>query len=248
MSSYWSAARAPRYSFSFALPLLALYELWAAAAQGAAPTGVRNGADVLLKSGFYAAAGPRGPIVAGALALAACLWVIARDARGRAVEPRLFGLMLAESLLFAASFGLVVGAATAGLLGTVGGGLATAAAVAAPAAPVGRLGLPEQLMLSVGAGLYEELLFRVLLVSLLAWGARRLLRWSPRAAGAAAVLVSALAFSAFHYVGAYGDPFTVQSFTFRALAGLAFSALYVARGFGITAWTHALYDVGFFLL
>jgi hypothetical protein len=27
------------------------------------------------------------------------------------------------------------------------------------------------------------------------------------------------------------------------VAGLAFSGLYVARGFGITAWTHALYDV-----
>jgi hypothetical protein len=102
-------------------------------------------------------------------------------------------------------------------------------------------------MLSLGAGLYEELLFRVLLVTALAWGARRLFGWTPRAAGTLAVVVSALAFSAFHYVGAYGDPFTLASFTFRALAGLAFSALYVLRGFGITAWTHALYDVGFFL-
>jgi membrane protease YdiL (CAAX protease family) len=102
-------------------------------------------------------------------------------------------------------------------------------------------------MLSLGAGLYEELLFRVLLVSGLALAGRRLLGWSPRAAGAVAVGVSAVAFSAFHYVGPYGDPFTLPSFTFRALAGLAFSALYLTRGFGITAWTHALYDVGFFL-
>ena len=40
-----------------------------------------------------------------------------------------------------------------------------------------------------------------------------------------------------------GDPFRVDSFVFRTLAGVAFSALYVFRGFGITAWTHALYDV-----
>ena len=243
MKSYWNAARTPRYSFSFALPLLALYELWAALSPGAAG-GVRNGADVLLKSGFYAVAGPRGPVVAGLVALGVCVWMIVRDARGRAVEPRLFGLMLAESLLFAASFGIVVGAATAGLLGSLG---SVGAFAAASAAPVGRLGLPAQLMLSLGAGLYEELLFRVLLVSLLALAGRRLLGWSPQGAGAAAVLVSAVAFSAFHYVGPYGDPFTVQSFTFRALAGLAFSALYLVRGFGITAWTHALYDVGFFL-
>jgi hypothetical protein len=58
-----------------------------------------------------------------------------------------------------------------------------------------------------------------------------------------AALGGALIFSAFHYVGAYADPFSLQSFVFRALAGLFFSALFLLRGFGITAWTHALYDV-----
>ena len=33
----------------------------------------------------------------------------------------------------------------------------------------------------------------------------------------------------------------------RAVAGVAFSALYLARGFGITAWTHALYDIAVLL-
>jgi hypothetical protein len=45
-----------------------------------------------------------------------------------------------------------------------------------------------------------------------------------------------------------GDAFTVPSFTFRAIAGLLLSGLYVARGFGIAAWSHALYDVGLTLL
>jgi hypothetical protein len=56
-------------------------------------------------------------------------------------------------------------------------------------------------------------------------------------------VLGALVFSGFHYVGQYADALTLQSFTFRALAGVAFSALYLVRGFGITAWTHALYDV-----
>ena len=68
------------------------------------------------------------------------------------------------------------------------------------------------------------------------------------ALGAIAVVASAVIFSAFHYIGPFGDAFTVQSFTFRAIAGLAFSALYVLRGFGLTAWTHALYDVGVMVL
>ena len=79
----------------------------------------------------------------------------------------------------------------------------------------------------------------------LAWRAR------PEAGGAfgqvpwlgVLLLIGAVVFSAMHYVGAYGDPFTVPSFTFRFLAGLFFSALFVLRGFGITAWAHALYDV-----
>jgi membrane protease YdiL (CAAX protease family) len=98
-------------------------------------------------------------------------------------------------------------------------------------------------MISLGAGIYEELLFRVLLVGFLAWGGRRVLGLGAGAAGALATLVGALVFSAFHYLGPYGDPLELPSFTFRALAGVAFSALYLLRGFGITAWSHALYDV-----
>ena len=65
----------------------------------------------------------------------------------------------------------------------------------------------------------------------------------PVPAGTMAAILGALIFSAFHYVGPYGDPFQVGSFTFRAIAGLLFSTLYLTRGFGIAAWSHALYDV-----
>ena len=107
----------------------------------------------------------------------------------------------------------------------------------------GSFALPTQLMISLGAGLYEELLFRVLLVGALAWLARSGFGWRPWWAGAFATVVGALVFSAFHYVGPYGDPLELPGFTFRTLAGLVFSAMYLTRGFGITAWTHALYDV-----
>ena len=56
-------------------------------------------------------------------------------------------------------------------------------------------------------------------------------------------VLGALIFSAFHYIGPYGEPLELGSFTFRTVAGFLFSGLYVLRGFGITAWTHALYDV-----
>jgi hypothetical protein len=130
------------------------------------------------------------------------------------------------------------------LTGLLLGGLVTAPGVRLVAGQAqAALGLPTQLMISLGAGMYEELLFRVLLVGALAWGGRHLLGWRPMWAGVMATLVGALVFSAFHYIGPYGDRLDLPSFTFRALAGLVFSAMYLLRGFGITAWTHALYDV-----
>ena len=71
----------------------------------------------------------------------------------------------------------------------------------------------------------------------------RVFGWKPLGAGIFAAGLGALIFSAFHYVGPYGDPWQLGSFTFRAVAGLLFSGLYLLRGFGITAWSHALYDV-----
>ena len=247
-SSYWHASRAPRYSLVFALPLLVAYELLAAALASSAEVAVRNGADVLLKTAFLAVAGERGPMVFGAALIGGALWFVARDwrARGAPDRPVFFAAMAAEALVLSLATGVIVGVATTQLLGGIGvlsttaPAAATALAADVAARPEGRL---TGLMLSLGAGLYEELLFRVLLVSALAALGRRALRLRPLHAGILACVVGALVFSAFHYIGPYGDPFEVQSFTFRALAGLYFSALYLLRGFGITAWTHALYDV-----
>lgn len=236
--SYWAASRAPRYSLLLALPLLVLYELLAAFL--ARPDGgVRNAADVLVKAPFVALAGARGPVVFAAVVVVVCVALVWRDLRraGGPLRGRVFALMLAESAALAVLCGLVVSVATAQLLGAFDPRLA------AQEGAIAQAGFATRVMLSLGAGLYEELVFRVLLVTGLAAGARRLLGARAVAAGAFAVVVGALLFSAVHYVGAYGDAFTAQSFVFRTIAGLFFSALYVLRGFGITAWTHAIYDL-----
>jgi hypothetical protein len=67
--------------------------------------------------------------------------------------------------------------------------------------------------------------------------------WKPVASGVFATIIGAFIFSAFHYIGPFGDPLELNSFVFRTVSGLLLSALYLLRGFGITAWTHALYDV-----
>jgi hypothetical protein len=234
MSNYWRLSRSPRYSLLFALPLLLIYETLAFALSHDAMSGVRNGADVLLKSVFVWLGGRAGLIVFGLLLLGGGAVLVRRDRSGGRLRPQLFIGMAVEAIVYAAVFGVVTGALTAWLLGglvrlSVGG--------------VATLDLPTQLMVSLGAGIYEELLFRVLIVGSLAWLARRVFGWGPVAAGLFATIVGALIFSFFHYIGPYGDELRLGSFAFRAIAGVLFSGLYLTRGFGITAWTHALYDV-----
>jgi hypothetical protein len=236
--SYFTATRAPRYSLLFALPLLALYEGLAVLLSGDQLGEVRNGADVLLKSLFTTLGGRYGVTAFSVVLLGTGAWLVFRDRRAhKDLHPRFFAGMLAESVVYAAVLGGVASSLTSlllhGRLALIQGG---------PGALAG-FALPTQLMISLGAGIYEELLFRVLLVSGLAALARGLFRWKPAAAGVFAAVIGALVFSLFHYVGPYGDEFTLGSFTFRAIAGLLFSGLYLLRGFGIAAWSHALYDV-----
>jgi len=236
LRSYWRVSRAPRYSLVFAFPLLVAYQILAGL-QPSGPHGpLRNGADVILETLFVALIGPWGPTLLIAAVIGGGAWVVARDLRGqgRRLVGTVFVGMTLETLCLALSFGTVVATLTSQL-------------VRPPALLVhGRLGglaWQSRLMLSLGAGIYEELLFRVVVVSGLAWLARRVFGWGPGTAGALAVGIGACVFSAAHYIGPYGDRLTLYSFAFRMVAGVAFSALYLLRGFGITAWTHALYDV-----
>ena len=237
IARYWQASRAPRYSVLFALPLLIIYQVLAfVVPPGPGGVDVRNGADILLQAVFVWLAGAWGPRVFMLCLIGVGAWLVAKDIRARPgkLSPAVLGGMLIESLLLSLVFGIVVSGLTIAVLG-------------APPPPlaIGQISLDRgtMLMLSIGAGLYEELLFRVVLVGLLAWAGHKLLGWRPLVAGIAATVLGALIFSAFHYIGPFGDRLDVYSFVFRTIAGLFFSALYLTRGFGITAWTHALYDV-----
>jgi hypothetical protein len=237
-TSYLNLSRSPRYSVLFALPLLLGYEALAAFLARPGIPELRNGADALLRAAFSAAGGRNGPAFGMAAIILLGVGLIVRDMRAARdrLRPSVFGGMLAESIALAAIFGLVVGIATARLLGSLHV-LSTLSL-----GPIEQTSWPTRLMLSLGAGLYEELFFRVILVGGLAAAGRIVAGLTSRASGVIAAIVSAFIFSAFHYIGPYGDQFQIQSFVFRLLSGLAFSGLYLLRGFGVTAWTHALYD------
>jgi len=102
------------------------------------------------------------------------------------------------------------------------------------------LGPLTKITISLGAGVYEELFFRLLLISSLTYAFAKWVKVQKATAILAAFLISSLLFSLAHYVGteieAYG-------FIYRLIAGLIFAVLYKFRSFAIAVYTHALYDI-----
>jgi hypothetical protein len=158
------------------------------------------------------------------------------------VQIALEGVAYAVAMRFAADY--VVGKLT----------------IVVPPAKPGPLAHPDVMtgiVMSMGAGFYEELAFRVILFGLgakaLVWlFAQQRLGMVERSASlsfkAVALmfvwaLVSAAVFSGVHYVGAYRDPPELASFVFRLVLGLALTLIFVTRGFAAAVWAHALYDV-----
>ena len=102
----------------------------------------------------------------------------------------------------------------------------------------------------IGAGIYEELVFRLILISLIVLCLHDVLGVSDKWSLAIATIISAILFSAHHHVfyvdgqiRFHEEAFTLSSFIFRFLAGGYFAIIFATRGFGIAAGTHAFYDI-----
>jgi hypothetical protein len=109
--------------------------------------------------------------------------------------------------------------------------------------------LLANIVTGIGAGIYEELVFRLILICLLMLLFQDAMRFSHKSAIALSVVISAALFSAHHHIDFFSgqpnavDPFNFTRFAFRTVAGVYFAALFAIRGFGITAGTHASYNI-----
>lgn len=221
--TYWGLSRTPLTSLVFALPLVLAYEGGVIALGRGTP---RNGADVWLRQ-LLDGIGLGPYFLLPALTIVGLLaWHHVEHDGWRFSPAVLFG-MAVECVLWAV---VLIGVArlqerfwplAAGMAGE---------------------GVFARLIGFCGAGLYEEVLFRLLLLPALVWLGERL-GAGPALAAVWGLVASSLLFSAAHYVGPLGDEFQVYSFTFRFLAGMFFAVLFTVRGFGIAAGTHAVYDI-----
>lgn len=99
----------------------------------------------------------------------------------------------------------------------------------------------QQIVLSLGAGIYEELVFRLCGLTLMSMMIMDVAKIRNFWGKLIVVLVPAILFSLYHYMG--NEVFTWRTFLFRTTAGVYFGVIFLCRGFGITAGSHAAYDV-----
>jgi hypothetical protein len=195
-------------------PLLLAYEI------GVLFAGRVNGADLVTRA-LYAAAGSRGVYLAiyAVVAVGFLLW-IRHTRRWGSLRLELAVPVILEAALYALTLGALVSLVVDRLFG---------------------LGLTAPSVISaLGAGVHEELVFRLALIAAVVAVARPL---GDRLAVAAAIAVSSLVFAAAHHAGAHGEPWTAHAFAFRAVAGAVFGAIFWFRSLAHAVYAHVLYDI-----
>lgn len=223
--SYFRATKKASYSLLSALPLLIGYEVLIRIEKSPVINGVGNWVWQLAHIlGFW------GTIVVGVLILALCIFTVQRDRKqGITIKKSYILGMTIESMLYACILAPVVNLAFFGYK-----------LIIFESEP----GAVTQFALCIGAGFYEEFFFRFLFIGVpfllldnmypekKMYGTKFMI-----------FVLSAALFSYVHYTGSGGDIFTWESFIFRMGAGMVLGIIFLLRGFGIAAWTHAIYDV-----
>lgn len=221
-AGYFALTRDVGVSMILVLPLLVVYQI------GLFLLGYRviNGADFVTRL-VYPEFGLKGLVIFNLSVVAAFLAAIIRFERRGRFRPGLFLPLAIESGLYAWLLGTVI-------LFVMRRSLLLAT------------GLPHEgraFILAIGAGVNEEIVFRLVLLGVLQYTFADFFGLKDRPSAVLAVLLSSLLFSGAHYVGAHGERLELVSFVYRFLAGVIFALIYRYRSFAVGVYTHAIYDI-----
>ena len=144
------------------------------------------------------------------------------------IRPRAVALLYLESVVWALP--LIALSRTLRMIGS-----------AQPGPPADRLW--SELVLCVGAGIYEELVFRLILICVVVMIGHDLLKWSAGWTLALGVLISSVLFAAHHHAPMGSEPFHAARFFFRFLAGVYLGGVFAFRGYGPAAGAHVAYNL-----
>jgi membrane protease YdiL (CAAX protease family) len=244
--SYLDRVHQPLQCLIFITPFLLFYQIASAIHPlqghplGQAPQ-VEAFVLMLQFFGLFGVAGSYFPLLAVVAIL--LFWHLARKDRWN-FDPKLYLGMAGESIVWAIPM-FVIGLAV--MRHTAPQALAWIPALAGHAAAGGSgggggtLSLHSQIVLSVGAGVYEELLFRLIAITALNIILVDIFQMKIQAAIPIIIVASAILFSAYHYLGP--EQFNMGFFALRTGMGIYLAGIYIYRGFGIAVGTHAVYDL-----
>ena len=226
-NNYFKQSKSPFYSFIFILPLFLIYEFGISTISSKDLPTIRNGADVLLRR-ILATVGIGG-IYGMALMLLFGIVIAYYINKGKFKELRIrsnyFLIMIFESIIWSMLLFAILSK----------GQLLLAKGTA-------KL-LLQQIVLSIGSGIFEEFVFRVVLVSGLALVIGIFIKKRYWYKMLISIVIAAVIFSAFHFIGEYADTPITSLFLLRFVAGLILGYIYILRGLGIAAYSHSFYNL-----
>ena len=163
------------------------------------------------------------------------------------IRGRVLGWMAVESLVWTPPV-LVLGQVLYRLLsGTAGGPPEAVSMIGAVANEFAARPLTARAAIAVGAGLYEEMLFRMVLIAILHAVLVDLMGLKERRGTVLSVLMAAVAFAFYHDLTLKTGGIDWASAAFYTFIGLYMGVIYVLRGFGIVVAVHAAYDLAVLL-
>jgi hypothetical protein len=251
---YFTLSTKPLYALLFVLPLVVFYEIgvsrWLGPSLDAASAG-GGGGDIRARRqliDFFELAGVNGSIAAGALLITVLLLMHVFSGDRWSIKPRVLAGMVLESAILTMPM-IVLGHLLASMLGVNGSAsmLVEGATAATQASPVMPSPVMRSATIAVGAGLYEELLFRLIGIAIVHLILVDLAGIKDRAGQLLAVLLTAILFAFYHESGylSDADPGTIVYYT---VLGVCFGGIYLTRGFGIAVGVHVLFDAVILIL
>ena len=208
-------------------PLLIAYEILGLVVNYNLPFEIRNGADVLLRQAFLTFGKIGNLTLFGILLFIPILFFLKakKSNSENNIKISYLILMIAEGLFFGTLL-YVIFINTHNLLILGKGGL----------------GIFDKLYLAIGAGIFEEFIFRLLLIGLISYLILKVFKFDKMSIFIPLILISSFIFSGFHYIGNFGDNFNWSTFLLRFSAGCYLGTLFAFRGFGICVISHIIYD------
>lgn len=224
---YLRYTSSPFYSLLFTLPLFLVYEIGLLLCKSDDISYLRNGADALMRQmlssfGISGLFWMGGGFLIGSIAI----YLIQKFSwEEYEIKSSYFVSMVIESILWSYLLFIFMSNMHLFLM-----------------APIGYKVI-QNVTLAIGAGIYEEILFRVVLIFLLNYILSLVFQWKNYLKNSVSIILASIFFSLFHFIGEFGDYYSFNIFMIRFLAGIYLGVLYCLRGFGIAAWSHSLYDL-----